>query len=322
MARRALLIGIDEYDNGPPLGGSVNDAVAMKALLEKNEDSSPNFTCRLFTSPGRVPVTRKLLRDQISELFEDFDGDVLFYFSGHGTPTKFGGYLVTQDATSDEPGVSMNDLLLLANRSKAKSVVLILDCCHSGELGNPPNMQGGSIENKAELKEGLTILAASRPKQVAVETDGNGLFTNLLLGALRGGAADIRGNVSAASTYAYIEQALGSWQQRPVYKSHADQLPPLRKCSPAVPDALLRELPTIFQTAEHYIRMDKSYEHTEPEALPENVALFDKFKLLRSARLLITEGNKDLYYVALGSMTVRLTELGQFYWYLANSGMV
>jgi hypothetical protein len=319
MSRRALIIGIDDYDKGSSLGGCVNDAIAMQAILERHENGDLNFECRLFTSPGKVPVTRKLLREKLEELFNDFTGDILFYFSGHGMPTKFGGFLVTQDATRDDPGVAMNDLLHLANTSHARSIFLILDCCHSGDLGNPPNMQGGDIENRAQLKEGLTILAASRATQVAIETDGNGLFTNLILGALRGGAADIRGNVSAASIYGYAAQALTSWDQTPVYKSHAYQLPPIRKCLPAVQDSLLRELPTIFETAESLIRMNKSYEHTESEALPENVTLFDKFKLLRNARLLTTEENRDLYYVAIGSMTVRLTELGQFYWYLARS---
>jgi uncharacterized caspase-like protein len=65
-------------------------------------------------------------------------------------------------------------------------VLLILDCCFSGSIGNPPNLQG-EIENQALLREGVTILAASRPAQVSMEVGGHGVFTKLVMGALRGG---------------------------------------------------------------------------------------------------------------------------------------
>ena len=323
MTRRALLIGIDQYDKISPLKGCVNDALAMQEVLERHENGNRNYDCRVLTSPGRKPITRRFLREQWTELFENFDGDVLFYFSGHGSPTNVGGYLVTQDGEPGDPGIAMNDLLVLANRSKAKSILLILDCCFGGDLGNPPNLQSdGSIENQALLKEGLTILAASRPTQIASELAGHGVFTNLVLGALKGGASDIRGRVSAASIYAYVEQALGAWDQRPVYKSHADRLPPVRFCRAWVPDSLLRELPNIFPQSDSIFAMDPSFEITDPARKPENVELFDKFKVLRNARLLTTQEDKDLYYVALESKWVQLTPLGQFYWELVKRGRI
>lgn len=295
----------------------------MKEVLERHEDGSRNYDCRVLTSPGPKPITRRFLREQWADLFENFNGDVLFYFSGHGSPTNVGGYLVTQDGVTGDPGLAMNDLLTLANRSKAKSILLILDCCFSGDLGNPPNLQGdGSIENQAQLREGLTILAASRPTQIASEIAGHGVFTNLVLGALKGGASDVRGRVSAASIYAYVEQALGAWDQRPVYKSHADRLPPVRFCGAWVADSLLRELTTIFENPDSVFLMDPSFEETEPAKNLENVETFYKFKILRNARLLTTQEGKDLYYVALESKGVQLTPLGQFYWELVNRGRI
>lgn len=155
-------------------------------------------------------MTRGLLRQQWRELFQDFRGDVLFYFSGHGTPTEVGVYLFTQEGTSDDPGLAMQDLVDMANNSSAKTVLLILDCCFSGSARNPASLQAGGLENKAILREGVTILAASRPTQASMEIGGHGVFTKLVLGALRGGAANVRGQVSAASIYAYAEAALGS----------------------------------------------------------------------------------------------------------------
>lgn len=320
MAKRALIVGIDDYDNVNSLSGCVNDANNMKEVLERNEDGSKNYDCRILTS-DKLHVSRKFLRQQWTELFENFPDDILFYFSGHGTPTDVGGYLVTQDGETDDPGLSMNDLLSLANGSKAKSVILILDCCFSGNLGNPNNLNN-SIENQAQLREGVTILTASRSNQVASEIGGQGVFTNLILGALRGGGADVRGRVSAASIYAYAEQALGAWDQRPMYKSHANCLGPLRLCKPDVSDDLIRELPELFDSADYQYFLDPSYEHSEPSAIPENVEVFDKFKLLRNARLLTTQENKDLYFITLDSEYVYLTALGQFYWNLANEGKI
>jgi hypothetical protein len=325
MPKRVLLIGIDHYDHGkvPSLSACVNDAQEMSEALERNDDESLNYECRVFTSPGSVSITRKFLRTKWAELFDNFTGDILFYFSGHGSPTSVGGYLVTQDGEPGDPGLAMNDLLFLANRSKAGSILLILDCCFSGDLGNPPNLQAaGSIENQAQLREGLTILAASRSTQTALALDGRSVFTNLVIGALYGGAADVRGLVSAASIYAYAEQALGSWDQRPVYKSHADRLPPVRRCRPWVPDSLLRELPKIFPKADSIFLMAPSFEHTDPNANPDNVRIFEKFKILRNARLLVTHNDKDLYYAALASEGVYLTRLGQFHWDLAARGRI
>ena len=317
---RALIVGIDKYDTLPRLTGCVNDAREMRKALESHEDGSNNYDCRLLISPGTQGITRKRLREEWSAFFDNYGGDILFYFSGHGHTTDVDGYIVTQDAEPGDPGLGMTELLTLANKSKAKTVLLILDCCFGGGLGSPSLLQGGWIENLALLREGLTILTASRATQTAAEAEGHGIFTSLVVGALNGGAADVRGHVYVPSIYAYVEQALGPWDQRPVYKSHGYRFDPIRRCKPSVPDALLRELPEIFRDKpDSSYRMDPSYERTDPLANPQHVKLFKKFKTLRNARLLTTQGNKDLFSVALESKTVRLTPLGQFYWRLAHS---
>lgn len=318
MPKRALIVGINNYDHVKSLKGCVPDAIAMAEVLSRNGDDSPNFDCRLLTSPGKDAITRGFLRQQWRELFQDFKDDVLFYFSGHGTPTEVGGFLVTQEGTLDDPGLPMDDVVTMANNSSARTVLLILDCCFSGAIGNPPSLQSGAGENRALLREGVTILAASRPTEVSIEIGGHGVFTNLVLGALRRGAADVRGRVSAASVYAYAEAALGAWDQRPLYKSHAAHLDPVRLCSPKVPDALLRELPTYFPKPDYEFRLDKTYEETSSTPKPENVAIFKKFKQLQIAGLLKPKAGDDLYWTADKSGTVLLTDLGRFYLQLVN----
>ena len=321
--KRALLVGIDDYQNTSRLTGCVADARCLGKLLERHADGSPNYECRVLTSADGTPITKGYLRSQWHSLFDDFDGHILFHFSGHGTPTRSGGSIVTQDGTRDDWGLSMEELLVLASQSPAKSVLLTIDCCHADLAGNTALLQGtGSSLHQTLLREGLTILAASRATESAREAAGNGVFTKLFLSALAGGAADVRGRVSAASIYAYAEQALGPWDQRPMYKSYADRLPPVRLCKPAVPDSLLRQLPALFPQEDSQYPLDRTYEQTDPTAKGTHVALFKKFKTLRNANLLTTQAGKDLFFIALENGWVKLTSLGRFYWNLAQKGFL
>jgi hypothetical protein len=323
VSKRALIVGIDAYDdpNIGNLSGAVKDARAMEAVLGQNEDGSPNYDCRILISPGPYAITKGFLRTQWDILFKDFDEEVLFYFAGHGTPTDIGGFLVTQDASDGDPGLSMQELVDRANQCKAREVLLILDCCFSGSLGNQASIQG-NVENKAILREGVTILAASRPTQTSAEVGGHGVFTNLVLNALYGGAADVLGNVSAASVYAYAEQALGPWEQRPLYKSHASRLTPIRKCEPEVPLKIVRKLPEIFPDPMATLPLDPSYEWTIDPRNPKHEEIFDCLKFYRNSRMLRTVNKAvdlgDLYHAAKHSTGVRLTGLGRFYWKLAK----
>jgi uncharacterized caspase-like protein len=216
----------------------------------------------------------------------------------------------------------MNDLLLLANRSMAKEVLLILDCCFAGSLGDPSNLKWSSFDGYSQLREGVTILAASRPQAVAKELNGHGIFTDLILGALSGGGADVRGMVSAASVYACVEQTLGAWAQRPLYKSYASSLSPIRRCKPVIPDSVLRQLTKVFPKADSQVGLDPSYEPTDPSRNSANVEVFNMLKLYRNGHLLRTIDKDDLYYTAMESGEVELTPLGRFYWKLVNDGII
>ena len=310
--RRALVVGIDNYLQ-TPLQGCVNDAIAIARLLKTHGTGSPNFDTRLLSSPTSS-VTRSGLREAIEKLFATDCDIALFYFSGHGFIRSGDGYIVTNDAKSYDEGISMTDILNVANRSPARNRIIILDCCYSGHMGTPAIPASGV----AQIAEGITVLAASRGAEEAMERAGGGVFTNLVLTALEGGAADLRGHITSGSVYAYVDQALGAWDQRPVFKTNVTQFSSLRDVDPQVPLETLRQLVNYFPTPDAEHPLDPTYEFDEPNHDPDHVAVFKNLQKMEGVGLVVPVGEQHMYYAAINSKSCRLTALGAHYWRLAD----
>jgi hypothetical protein len=314
--RRALIVGLDDYPDCP-LNSCVNDANRIGEIIRRNADGSPNFDCRFLLAPSST-VERRTLAQAIEQLFASEADVAVFYFSGHGSIDVSGGYLMTPDAKVYSDGYPMRDLLVHAIKSRVREVVVILDCCHSGEFGNLPEVE----TNQALLREGVAVLAASRSYEPSIEMGASGVFTTLVYDALNGGAADILGRVTVGSIYAYVDLALSAWDQRPVFKAHLSKFTPLRQCEPHVDSAILRLLPTYFESPDYELPLDPSY---EPDVEPKDVKnerTFAHLQRLRDARLLVPIGEKHLYYAAVNSKACKLTALGRFYWQLAKLGRI
>ncbi len=318
--RKALVVGINDYPTSP-LKGCVNDAAQLAAIIETHGNGDPNFSVQLRTD---VPTKGKLLT-LIEKVFSGDDEVSLFYFSGHGFENTLGAYLVTPDASNNDLGVSMEKLLVIANRSRAKNKIIILDCCHSGAVGTS-QITGGVTSS---INNGVTILTSSKQDELSMEVKGHGVFTNLLIDALQGGAADIRGDISPGSIYSYIDQALGAWEQRPVFKTNITEFVSLRNMEPKVPKEVLRNIMKYFPEAEHEYALDPSYEDKnspleppllkEPYANSENVKIFKELQKLQSVGLVVPEGTSFMFFAAMESKSCRLTALGYHYWRLAKT---
>lgn len=316
--RKALIIGIDEY-NEAPLNGCVNDAYSIAQLLETNEDGSPNFDVQFVPNIENKADMIELIDD----LFTGKSEIALLYFSGHGTDYN-GGYLVTPDYVGKDYGISMSNLLSIANKSECINKIIILDCCYSGRFGE----LGISKSTESLLGEGLTIMSASERNQVAIETDGNGVFTSLLIQGLRGGAADISGNVTPASLYSFVDQSLGGWQQRPLFKTNISRFLPIRTVEPRISKKILRKICHYFDSPEHEFLLDPSFEFMnnpnkkqlihEPYAKDENIEIFRNLQLYESVGLVEPIGAKHMYFAAMESKSCRLTALGIHYWRLSR----
>jgi hypothetical protein len=304
--RKALFIGIDNYPNSP-LNGCVNDATELKAIMKTNGDGSPNFETTLITNIE----TKGILKEKISQLFSGSEIDTaLFYYSGHGFANQQASYLVTPDAKIFDEGLSMQEIIGIVNSSTIKNKIIILDCCYSGAMGNA---EFGN-QDIVKLGKGVSILTASESNEVAFEYGGHGVFTNLLISALEGGAADIRGRITSGSIYSYIDQSLGAWDQRPVFKTNISKFTPLRTVTPAISDELLRRLTSYFISPEKEIQLDPSFEYTTQNANLINVTIFQDLQKMVKVGLILPVGEEHMYDAAMNSKSCKLTALGFHYW--------
>jgi hypothetical protein len=316
MARLALLVGIDHYKRRP-LTGCIADAKEMEDLLARNEDGGPNFQCMNLTSDN-ISVTQPRLRQGIEELFSKNHADIaLFYFAGHGANASLGGYLVTQDHEEHDTGINMIELITMANMSSARERVIILDCCHAGLVDELL-----ATQSKVPLEKGVAILAGCAGAEYAAEAGGHGLFTGLVLDALRGGAADVRGAVTLASVYAYLNEVLTGWDQQPCFHANLAKLTPIRYARCSVSDEKLRYLPTWFVSPTDEYPLNPSYEPDEEPRDPDHEQIFGVLQQFRAARLLEPVGTPHMYYAAKNRLSCRLTPLGQFYWRAAQAGTI
>lgn len=327
--RKALVVGIDHYTSVSPLYGCVNDSFAVKAMLDRHADGSVNFGVKHLTATGPSDsVPRDELRQAIEELFSG-DGEIsLLYFAGHGHIEATGGYLCSSDVKTGHDGVSLAEIMTMANQSRIQNRVVILDSCHSGVAGGSALQQ-----HVAEISDGVTILTASTAEQYATEENGAGVFTSLLVDALGGAAANLVGDVTPGGVYAHVDQSLGPWAQRPVFKTNVKRFVSLRKVQPPLELADLRRISEFFPNPGCQFQLDPSYEPERheswaknPEGIPapdpDHNAVFKILQKYNRVGLVVPEGAPHMWHAAMESKVIRLTALGEHYRQLAEKGLI
>jgi len=327
--RKALIVGIDYYTNVSPLHGCVNDSFAVKAMLDRHADGSVNFAVKHLAAVGPSDsVERHELRKATEDLFSG-DGEIaLFYFAGHGHIEATGGYLCSSDVKTGNDGVPLAEIMIMANQSKIQNRVIILDSCHSGVAG------GSALQQMvAEISDGVTILTASTAEQYATEENGAGVFTSLLVDALGGAAANLVGDVTPGGIYAHVDQSLGPWSQRPVFKTNVKRFVSLRKVQPNLELAELRRISEFFPTSGFQYQLDPTYEPerhdswaTNPQGIPapdpDNNAIFNVLQKYNRVGLVVPEGAPHMWHAAMESKSVRLSALGEHYRQLAAKCLI
>ncbi|SDF86724.1 caspase family protein [Thalassobaculum litoreum] len=235
----AVIIGNRRYANGlPEVLYAENDALAARRLA----------TEVLGYRAGNIIDLRNASQAEMLSVFgnaADHRGklwawvksgvsDVFVYYSGHGVPglRDKRGYLLPVDADPATPEINGYSLdLLLANLSRleARSTLVMLDACFSGNSAAGWLLRSASpvyIRTEAPADPtGLSVISAAQGDQVASWDQERrlGLFTRHVMDALFDGAADRGrgGNGDGAVTLGEVETYLDdelSYAARRLYR--------------------------------------------------------------------------------------------------------
>ncbi len=234
MSRDALVVGISSYRWLPDLGAPANDAEAIAQILQTQGDfrvqRMPEIVKNNQTQVGvTTPVTTGELEAALVKLFKPKGKNIphtaLFYYSGHGLQKDAGiqeGYLATSDANPEAGiyGLSLFWLRRLLQESNVRQRIIILDCCHSGEILNCLEADPGAKSGTDRL-----FMAASREYESAYESlEGtHSVFTQALLNGLEPATA-ANNTVTNYHLSDWVSNALRSEVQQPLFENSGGEI--------------------------------------------------------------------------------------------------
>ena len=221
MAHRRALIIAPLYDGGflPALTGT-------RLLVERLEPALKEhggYDVRTLTGTVTQTGVRRALKDAF-----DTEGEVLVYFYGHGCLRDPGiAILATSDGQADSEGLPANEVTLFAQKSKAREVVLVLDCCHAGAALSTVGADELREEASQFIKTaGRAMLAGCSENQQGWEVKDEsgrklGAFSlHVLDGLTSKGVLPGHNHVTASSLSNYVLEAFRAWNQTPICLNH------------------------------------------------------------------------------------------------------
>jgi hypothetical protein len=242
----ALVIGIANYQHISGLPATVlNDAQEVYNLLI--DPSMCGYQPENVTLLRDQDATQAAIRQALAGLSTraTADSTVFFYISSHGGRVESGPaageYLlpVDTDYSSSEAvartAIAGAEFTEALRAITARKVLVAFDCCHSGGIGQPkdalaPAIKAGFSDSYYEqLKsgKGRVILASSRDNEYSWVLPGapNSLFTQQLLGGLRGGIASEDGLIRIFDVFEYIQPRITAAQQNqhPIFKGELEE---------------------------------------------------------------------------------------------------
>jgi hypothetical protein len=228
MARYALVIGIGQNQLPlPSLSKTVGDAEAITRALEDWGD----FRVDCLTQPKQL--TQAALTDSIKQFINQkakLAEVALIYYTGHAVPVvdEFADetevFLAPMDCvvsqkeqrcTALQSGISLKSLSALLAKADLKNLVMLLDCCHSGELIEPESLKqtfAGEFRSKNYWL--LTACRSFEPAR-AKRSQPHSLFSGAVLRGLAIEQADDRGEITAGKLFGFVMEELRRERQEP-----------------------------------------------------------------------------------------------------------
>jgi len=234
MSRDALIVGISSYQYLPGLNTPAHDGEAIAQRLQTDGNFRVTRLPEIVQSGQlqvgiKTQVTLAELEAALVRLFKPRGTTIpqtaLFYFSGHGLQKDIGiqeGYLATSEANPSTGlfGLSLFWLRRLLQESPVRQRVILLDCCHSGELLNFLEADPGARSGTDRL-----FMAASREYEAAYEsiTGHYSIFTQAVLAGLDPHRLP-NGIVSNYGLTDWVSNALKAEQQQPLFENSGSEI--------------------------------------------------------------------------------------------------
>ncbi|MEW8183571.1 MAG: caspase family protein [Candidatus Thiodiazotropha endolucinida] len=211
---RALIIGINQYQNVSPLGYAVSDAEEISSLLTSDFGfEEENVTLLLDKEATKESIFKEFLRFTNDDI--GLDDRVLVFFAGHGY-TRNGrrgevGYLVPSDANMVDFStlIRWDDLTRNSELVPAKHMLFIMDACYGG-LAITRHLKPGSVRFLKDMmvRYSRQVITAGKADEVVADSGGpipnHSVFTGHFIEALKGNAADNQGVITANGVMAYV----------------------------------------------------------------------------------------------------------------------
>jgi len=200
----AVIIGNRNYQNRvPSVDFAHRDAAAFKRfVIDVLGYRQGNIIYLLDASQGQMTGvfgSKTNYQGKLYQYIRSNKSDVVIYYSGHGVPglKDRQGYLLPTDANPDMVELNGYPLQQLYNnlgKLQAKSIVVYLDACFSGDSQKGMLIQSASgimvVPKETINTDHLTIITAASGTQLASwdTKSSHGLFTETLLQGLYGKA--------------------------------------------------------------------------------------------------------------------------------------
>ena len=206
-ASRALVIGLNSYDEAPPLVCAVSDARAVADVLISAFAFPPeNVTCLLDEAATKQAILTAFM--SYANLSDSENDRIVVFFAGHGytATARRGevGFLIPHDGSLRDLStlIRWEELTRGADLIPAKHILFIMDACYGG-LAITRSMRPGALRFLNDMLIRYSRQAITAGKADEVVADGGGLlpdpsvFTAHLLPALTGDTADPDGPLTS-----------------------------------------------------------------------------------------------------------------------------
>ena len=226
--RYAVVIGVDQYADTQitTLGGASNDAKALaNALIQYAGFPSEQVTLLASDQPAERQPTRGNILRRLSNMAAvvPADGLLLLSFAGHGIERSGQAFLLPSDAqVSDDvelleqTAINVSQIKDRIKKIGVTQVLLILDACRNDPVGRanadnpltPAYTRGFNFDVRNREVQAFATLYATEVGHRAYEykEKRQGYFTWILVEALRGGAANEKGEVTLANLVKYLQE--------------------------------------------------------------------------------------------------------------------